>query len=196
MSDKIKQFSEQRRIEVSYGKTIEIDGSWVKSHCTFSKNIPDGVDETEALEEMWDFVGNQVESIVGDEQEETELPPPVKKETPKKIEEKPKPAPEKPKKEKPIEKVIEKEIEKVIEKEIEKVMEDDEDQITEEQINKMSLAELKEFCNTTEGLEDIDLTLDVKKLRKLLIDTIFEEEEESSDSEETTDWDDDDWADD
>jgi len=187
MSDKIKQFSEQRRIEVSFGKTIEIDGSWVKSHCTIAQNIPDGVDEKEILEEMWDFVGNQVESIVGDEQEETELPPPAKKETPKKIEEKPKPAPEKPKKEKPIEKVIE--------KEIEEVMEDDEDQITEEQINKMSLAELKEFCNTTEGLEDIDLTLDVKKLRKLLIDTIFEEEEESSE-EETTDWDDDDWADD
>jgi len=189
MSDKIKQFSEQRRIEVSYGKTIN-DGNYesTKIHCTFSKNIPDGVDETDIMEEMWDFVGIQVGSIMADATDEVELPPPVKKETPKKVEEKPKPAPEKPKKEKPIEKVIE--------KEIEEVMEDDEDQITEEQINKMSLAELKEFCNTTEGLEDIDLTLDVKKLRKLLIDTIFEEEEESSDSEETTDWDDDDWADD
>jgi len=77
--------------------------------------------------------------------------------------------------------------EEVLEKEelaVEEVpVEEEGEDLTEEDINVMTLPELKTLCKETEGLEDVDLTLNLKPLRAVLIDMLFEDDEETGEVE-------------
>ena len=85
----------------------------------------------------------------------------------------------------------------------EEVPEEEEgEEITEEAINVMSKKDLVTFCKETEGLEDINVKLVIKGLRKAVIDALFVEEEEEEVPEEEgagegsdDEWQDTDWED-
>ena len=85
----------------------------------------------------------------------------------------------------------------------EEVPEEEEgEEITEEAINAMSKKDLVTFCKETEGLEDINVKLVIKGLRKAVIDALFVEEEEEEVPEEEgagegsdDEWQDTDWED-
>ncbi len=184
-----------RRIEVSVGRTVNL-GNYesVKANTVISQDIKDDAEVDVIYEELWETAEKQLDDYLAQYEPED----PDKEET----------IPDQP-----LEDEIEKaEVEEteVLEETPEVVEEDEELDITEDQINAMTLKELKELCQGTEGMEGIDLSLNIKMLRATIIDLIFVEDEDSGEGElaenpddagepeldgEGGEWADDDWQD-
>lgn len=161
MADQLK-----RRIEVNLMRTVNI-GNYesVKGGVSLSQNIEDSADEDVVYEALWETVEKQLDDYLS-QYEQDEAKNESEPEQPLEEEVEPEEAPEE---EAPEEEAPEEEAEL---------------DITEEEINKMTKPELVTLCKTTEGMEDIDLNLNVKPLRAVIIDLIFEDEESPEEPEE------------
>lgn len=193
MTDQLK-----RRIEVSLMRTVNI-GNYesVRGGVMLSQNITDKADENAVYISLWETAEKQLDDYLSQYELNEDKPEPEQ------------PLEEEVEGEIPEEEPPEEEVTVSILEEEEVPEEDAELDITEEEINKMTKSELINLCKTTEGMEDIDLTLNVRPLRAIIIDLIFEEEGEEGEEDAEKDeegvepnldetggeWDQDDWQD-
>lgn len=169
MADKLN-----RRIEVSVGRTVNLgDYESVKANVVLSQNVSDTVEVDVIYEELWETAEKQLDDYLaqyeGEETDKEEIvaDQPLEDEVEKVGE---------------FEGETEQEIEELPEETVEETVDEDEElDISEEDINTMTLKELKDLCKTTEGMEDIDLSLNLKPLRAVIIDLLFEEEDGTED---------------